>query len=342
MRAICEHCLIRIPADVVEQDDGVWLVKTCPTHGETRHLIEPDIAFYRMAWRQETRQELRTTWESLFSTTGLDVTRRCNVACPHCYVEPDNRVKDRPVDELIALAKTATSRAIILMGAEPTMRTDLAELIAGIKAATGKPVGIYTNGIRLADERYSERLARAGLDYCCLSLHTPDYLPDPRSFAMKVKGLENVLKVGVHVHHVSFSLRGIAELDGVLADGLALRSVAGHVRIRSPQQIGVCRDEPMHLSELYARTRELLTAAGHTVELAPSDNTPYHVNLLVNGDQVFRLIRWPTLASADLEALNCPPYALFDQESGEVNLVLSFLMQEARRNRDARTSNACA
>lgn len=98
----------------------------------------------------------------------------------------------------------------------------------------------------------------------------------------------------------------------------------------------------MHLSELYARTRELLTAAGHTVELAPSDNTPYHVNLLVNGDQVFRLIRWPTLASADLEALNCPPYALFDQESGEVNLVLSFLMQEARRNRDARTSNACA
>jgi hypothetical protein len=277
---------------------------------------------------------MRKYWAQQFTTTGLDVTRRCNVKCPHCYVEPDNRIKDAPRDSIVALAKQVKrADSIILMGAEPTMRTDLADLIREISQETGKMVGIYTNAIRLADADYLRGLVSAGLGYACVSLHTPGYLGDPRLFDMKVSGLSNLVAAKVPVHHVSFSLRDLGELDGVLADALKLDGIAGHIRIRSPQKIGVCHDEPMPLSELCNNVVSMMTQAGHSVDLLYSDNSAYHVNLLIDKKQVFRLIRWPTLDTADLDTLDCPPYALFDSESGEINLVLSFLMQEAKRNR---------
>lgn len=348
MTAICETCLTEIPSDIFEKDGAIWMSKECPTHGHSLHCIEPNAEFYRTALQQEPNAYLRTAWNAQFSTTALDVTRRCNVQCPHCYVEPDNQATDVAREELMTLAQgVRRSNSIILMGAEPTVRDDLPLLVNSIKRETAKTIGVYTNAIRLADADYTAQLAAAGLDYACVSLHTPDYLPNPRLFERKIQGLGNLVRSGVRIHHVSFSLRTIDELDGVLGDAIALRDVAGHVRIRSPQKVGVCMDEPMPLSELYREVCERLTSAGHAVDLLLSDNTPYHVNIRVDGHQVIRLIRWPTLATADLGALQCPPYAIFDKQSGEINLVLSFLMQEARRKQrphliGARTLNASA
>lgn len=333
MSAICEHCFGVVPSVVTEADDGVWMTKTCPTHGTSRHCIEPDVAFYRMARIDEADPAKRAKWVNQCASTGLDVTRRCNVRCPHCYVEPDNKAKDAPLAEIVELAKHATrAHSIILMGAEPTVRADLPELIAAVKAATGKSIGIYTNAVRMDDASYPAALRAAGLDYCCISLHTPGYL-GPKLFGRKLTGITNIIRAGLPIHHVSFSLTSLDELPGVIAHARKLRRYAGHIRIRSPQKVGICNDEPIALSVLYAEARRLLEAAGHTVEVEPSDNTPYHVNLRVNGAQVIRLIRWPTLTSAELSYLDCPPYALFDKEAGEVNLVLSFLLQEARRHR---------
>lgn len=332
-KAICETCIKEIPAYVnVNERTGAVLVKSCPEHGDSSHLIEPDHHFYLMSRVKDESDSVVQATEQALSTTGIDVTRRCNVQCPHCYVEPDNRVKDAPADDIVRLAKAAKrAGSIILMGAEPTMRNDLPEIITSIKHETGKTVGIYTNAIRLADEKYTGRLKSAGLDYACVSLHTPDYLGDTRLFEMKVAGITNLVAAGVNIHHISFSLQGLDELNSVLGDAIKLRSIAGHIRIRSPQKVGVCEDEPVALSELFNQVTALLEASGHSVQVAPTDNTPYHINLLVDGCQVIRLIRWPTLASADLTALDCPPYAIFDEDSGEVNLVLSFLIQEAKR-----------
>lgn len=338
-KGMCERCLVDVPASVrVSKSTGAVLFKDCPTHGKSEHLIDPDHDFYLMSRKQDESQAIVNAMKDALTTTGIDVTRRCNVQCPHCYVEPDNQVKDAPAKEIVNLARAAKrAGSIILMGAEPTMRNDLPGIISDIKHETGKTVGIYTNAIRLADEKYTGRLKNAGLDYACVSLHTPDYLGDSRLFDLKVMGISNLVSAGVAIHHISFSLQSLDELNGVLADAIKLRGIAGHIRIRSPQKIGVCEDEPVALSELFNRVTSLLETAGHAVQIAPTDNTPYHINLLVDGCQVIRLIRWPTLASADLTALDCPPYAIFDEESGEVNLVLSFLIQEAKRKAASNT-----
>lgn len=332
MSAICEHCLTAVPSRVHVGGAGAWMTKRCPEHGESRHLIEPDPDFFCTALVQELDPAKAARYTNISSATGIDITRRCNVRCPHCYVDPENQVKDIPLDDVVELARHATKAAhIILMGAEPTVRHDLPAVIEAVRATTGKDVGIYTNAIRAAKGDYAEQLKAAGLKFACVSLHTPGYL-GAKIYEQKKQGINKIMRAGVAISHVSFSLTSLDELPGVLTDARALRRVAGHIRIRSPQQVGHYNgDEPIALSTLYNETRRILEARGHRVVLEPSDNSPYHVNVRVDGLQVIRLIRWPTLASAELSYLDCPPYAIFDKESGEVNLVLSFLMQEARR-----------
>lgn len=339
-KAICEHCYEYIDGEITFDGDNVVLTKTCPTHGQSSHVVEPQKWFYEMTREQESDVEKRNQWSKMFTTTGLDVTRRCNVKCPHCYVEPDNQVKDVDRSLLVSLAKQVKkAESIILMGAEPTMRNDLPELISEIKAETSKTVGIYTNAIKLADEEYAEKLKEAGLNYACVSLHTRDYLGNEKLFDKKVVGMKNLIDAGISIHHISFSLQTMADLDVVLADAIKLQDCCSHIRIRSPQKVGICNDEPLPLSDLLMTTIVMLEDAGHKVDILSSDNTLYHVNLLVDNKLVLRCIRWPTLETAIIDELDCPPYALFDPVSGEVNLVLSFLIQESKRNASIQTNS---
>lgn len=62
---------------------------------------------------------------------------------------------------------------IILTGGEPTLRDDLAELIAHTEA-NGQVVGLLSDGLRLADPSYLQILLQTGLDHLMLSLKPDD------------------------------------------------------------------------------------------------------------------------------------------------------------------------
>lgn len=97
-----------------------------------------------------------------------NLTRRCNLACGHCYLDAVQRKSDAPgelstgaalrvVDEI---AETAPGAMLVLTGGEPLLRTDLASLASRAAAAGLTPV-IGTNGLLLDDDR-ALRLAQAG------------------------------------------------------------------------------------------------------------------------------------------------------------------------------------
>jgi uncharacterized radical SAM superfamily Fe-S cluster-containing enzyme len=44
--SICEYCYRHVPAVLFEQDDSIWLSKTCKWHGQSEHLVEPNADFY--------------------------------------------------------------------------------------------------------------------------------------------------------------------------------------------------------------------------------------------------------------------------------------------------------
>ena len=111
-----------------------------------------------------------------------NLTRRCNLACAHCYIaagswhtasgELDTEECRRVLDELLGLNP---SPMLILSGGEPLLRDDLEE-IAEHASSSGATVVVGTNGTRLIDERI-ESLVRAGVSGVAISIDSlrPEY-----------------------------------------------------------------------------------------------------------------------------------------------------------------------
>jgi radical SAM protein with 4Fe4S-binding SPASM domain len=108
----------------------------------------------------------------------LALTYRCNNDCAHCY-----NARPRNYPELTTEQwKTTLSKLwdigiphIVFTGGEPTLRADLPELIAHAEKL-GQITGINTNGRKLKDPDYLQRLVDAGLDHAQITFesHRPE------------------------------------------------------------------------------------------------------------------------------------------------------------------------
>lgn len=102
-----------------------------------------------------------------------NLTRRCNLACKHCYATS----ADVPFpgelarDEILAVLDDLHAygvRVLILSGGEPLLHPDLFAISRRAREL-GFYVGLSTNGTRI-DARNIERIAEVGYDYVGISL----------------------------------------------------------------------------------------------------------------------------------------------------------------------------
>uniref|UniRef100_A0A182K1P3 Molybdenum cofactor biosynthesis protein 1 n=1 Tax=Anopheles christyi TaxID=43041 RepID=A0A182K1P3_9DIPT len=109
----------------------------------------------------------------------ISLTERCNLRCKYCMpaegvqlTQKDQLLTSAEVLKLASLFVTEGVRKIRLTGGEPTVRKDLTEIIAQLKATNPllESVGITTNGLMLT--RQLVGLQRAGLDAINVSLDT--------------------------------------------------------------------------------------------------------------------------------------------------------------------------
>jgi len=149
--SVCEICYRHVPAIRVESEGQIWLEKTCKVHGTSRHLVESDSNFYLNY--QYPRKPLQSYM--------LDITNRCNLACPNCHQEPDNLSKDLPIDYFLGIIQSWPDDGfpVALCGAEPTVRKDLPQFVEAINSLPGKSRGIIilTNGVKLSDIEYCQQ-----------------------------------------------------------------------------------------------------------------------------------------------------------------------------------------
>lgn len=99
-------------------------------------------------------------------------TRRCNLACRHCYSDSDaRRHPEMTTAEGVAMIRDIAAfgaPALLLSGGEPLLRPDLFEVIEEARTL-GLPVTLSSNGT-LVKPRVARRLASLGVRYVGISL----------------------------------------------------------------------------------------------------------------------------------------------------------------------------
>lgn len=182
--SLCSRCLMKVEAKVIFQQDHVYLLKHCFTHGPEKVLISTDAAYYQKArhFLKPGQMPLRFNTETLRGcpydcglcpdheqhscVTLIEITERCNLECPVCYADSaPNRGQHRSLEEIEfmmdALVKNEGQPDVVqISGGEPTIHPQFFEILDLAKTKPIRHLMINTNGIRIAnDKAFCERLA---------------------------------------------------------------------------------------------------------------------------------------------------------------------------------------
>ncbi len=166
----------------------------------------------------------------------IALTYRCQNKCVFCYAESPARghqVSEMTTAETKAIVDRIIDEArcptVSFTGGEPTLRQDLAELIAYAKGK-GMRVNLITNGLRCVDPAYVNTLKAAGLDSAQVSLEGPSakvhdaIVRHQGAFAKTSQAVHVLRNAGIHTHTNTTICRSnrdhLLELVDYIADEL--------------------------------------------------------------------------------------------------------------------------
>jgi len=175
--SVCEECGSLIPAKVVTDGEDVHFRKFCATHGESGTLVRRDVTDYlrtlryvKPAWRPDAFEGdagascpdgcgFCGRHEQHLCMPIVEVTSRCDLACPICINASGNgRGWDMTVEELRhVLDKIVQAERQVdvlnLSGGEPLLHPRLLDLVdEALSREEIVRVSVSTNGLRLLDE----------------------------------------------------------------------------------------------------------------------------------------------------------------------------------------------
>lgn len=183
-KSLCPKCLHLVDAKIVFQDEKVWMLKNCKTHGESQVMIADDVNYYRQIRNYNKQSEmplkfntkvhygcpydcgLCTDHEQHSCLSIVEVTDRCNLACPTCYASSaPNYGNHRTLEEIekmfdAIVANEGEPDVVQISGGEPTVHPQFFEILDIAKTKSIRHLMLNTNGIRIAkDKQFVEKLA---------------------------------------------------------------------------------------------------------------------------------------------------------------------------------------
>jgi molybdenum cofactor biosynthesis enzyme MoaA len=154
--------------------------------------------------------------DNIFHSIIADVTHRCNMECANCYI-PNRDIPDMDINKLRdCISRFPKRTEVRLIGAEPTVRKDLPQIIKMIRATGNRPM-LNTNGLRLANIHYVNQLSNSGLRSLSISMNGADsdmlYLKTDNMLCAKrkMKALENCIKNHIFVNINCLIMKGVNE-----------------------------------------------------------------------------------------------------------------------------------
>lgn len=184
------------------------------------------------------------------SKLRISVTTACDLACTYCRKVGDGpshcSEKNLGPEEFERLAKAFVAsgiRSIRVTGGEPTLRTDLLEIVQKL-SGLGVPVGVTTNGVRLAE--LAQGLREAGATGVNVSLDSLDpetfrRITGSGSLERVLAGIRAARMVGLETKLNVVVLRGINDHE---VDAFHDLSASADVEVRFLElmRIGTARE----------------------------------------------------------------------------------------------------
>ncbi|HEY9181913.1 MAG TPA: radical SAM protein [Gammaproteobacteria bacterium] len=185
---------------------------------------------------------------------------RCNARCGFCYYQDklDTPVELEPTTEQLAnrlrVLRAHGATEVEFTGGEPTIRSDLTDLIRLARSLGFVNVSIITNGLRLAKRAYAEEIVAAGANDVLFSIHGHDaslhdaHTALPGSFARILQAVANVRELGGRVRATTtVTGRNHAHLGEILALLVGLNVACIHLAVFSPVAQANATDERLHV-----------------------------------------------------------------------------------------------
>ncbi|MEO0249875.1 MAG: radical SAM protein [candidate division WOR-3 bacterium] len=279
-RTLCPVCLRAIDGRIVSRSNVIYLERICPEHGPAESRIWPDVDHYEwmrgfrlpVVRPQVTREPAGDCPRSCGLCTRhlrktclveIEVTRRCNLRCPVCFMGAEDDMSDADVETIRTmyasiLEEMGPNVSIQLTGGEPTVRSDLPEIVR-LGASMGfSAIEVNTNGLALSrDPGLAAALKEAGasgiyLQFDGLTGEIYRQIRGADLVADKLRVIEHCRAAGLQVVLAMTIIKGIN--DGQIGDvlefalqnidvvaGLALQPAffSGRFEVETPDRLSM-------------------------------------------------------------------------------------------------------
>ena len=184
----------------------------------------------------------------------ISVTQRCNLHCPYCHREgqerkPNDSVVEMTAAEIVRLSKIAISldiKRIKLTGGEPLLRKDILDIVEGIARLQGlQDLSMTTNGVFL--ESMAKDLRACGLTRVNVSLPSLDRDVYRKlmggNLTDALKGISAAIDAGLHP----------VKINMLVLAGVNEKEIPAMIQVakRSGGLLQLIELEPVNLSKAY-------------------------------------------------------------------------------------------
>ena len=224
--SVCPACyqegkIKKIPAQIVEEDGKIYLIKTCKEHGSFKEIYFGDANLYKKWMKFKVTgpdvPDVKTqvldvpamydVHKSQTVLTNILVTNRCNLRCSYCFMNAgaSGRVYEPTLEQIRQMMlqarneKPIGSKAVQITGGEPTIREDLFDILKMAKEVGFSHVQLNTNGLKLADSvEYCRRIKEEKVNTVYMSFD--GLTPETNPWIEKNKqAIENLRKVNLKI-----------------------------------------------------------------------------------------------------------------------------------------------
>lgn len=214
-----------VPAEIIERDGQIWMIKDCPKHGKCEDLMSMDAKFLQRMEElfpgrdfKSPKTEVRNHGTSTIkygrgSVLTVDLTNRCNMMCDPCFMDANQvgYVHELSFDEVKEILdnslkiKPRRQMSVQFSGGEPTLSPHFIDAIKYSKEVGYFSVQCASNGIRFAeDPDFAQEAFDAGLRLVYLQFdgvgnENNEHRKIGNLFDVKLRAMENLYKAGIDI-----------------------------------------------------------------------------------------------------------------------------------------------